>query len=706
MTDLRSFLQQCAEFQVSFENDLLLPIEDLIELLRHPVFEGLDLLLLTIRHRGHDFRQGRPVPTLSAYRCPDGMAGGFDSLERIFNFLGTHFEPPASDVAPTLDHVLRGAESVGYVPRATLARVVVLSRGRKSGSARALRQLASAFQSFSQNSVNLLNESYDIAIAEWQELRKRLRPSSHLGLESFCEFILERYGLRTYPHELAGYPPLWSSLGQVPESEPDRLTGLVRSLTSQIGSRKPFYWRRESKYYLLIPFVPRRAQSRRRLRYCILACSDTPIKRYVVDNLVRFIDLYFNEFLEVQRSKHLAELREATLALHLEVRQQPFTRRAQVRQRLAKFSHGALSNVVETTNAFSATLRLFEFESQTLKREAMATGADVRATRSNSETERIPVNQLNSVNAQTFRQTRKGRHRYEPNLATSALRHREGSASELCMPLFFKDTKLGTVNFESPELRGFDDDISYITQVVGEIENFVALLFESNDKYWLARRSRYEQNVHELSNLISRAADLPEHYREQIRGWITQTAITGLSDAHPLEELEKFRNTYWQRSRLNLPALGELETERIDTYERGTAVVLRNPLLCIPAYQMSLLKLIYKNLLDNYQDHGNRLRDKLIVRHRGVGRPVEFNVVSSHPIPHEKLEAASLAPIASHDPQKGEHSGLLIVGVLARHLGGFVHLGNLPRTTGIGLGTQEQFRMVVTVPISEVESAR
>lgn len=673
--------------------DPVYPVDSLCDVLNHPMLANIELLLLTERHI--DKRSIGVMPSLSIAKCKGSAAEVMDSFRRIYEIVvgvdhAANFQDlqkRRSDTArrsyPTRAQLTRVAAEHGFKKKHFKElRCTILTRNLPSSAKPLLPLIAEVAYALRLSSLNLANESKRITGADWGDFQKLLE-ESHVGVESprvLCEYLSHKYGLtathwfRSSPQDGWTLRDTYALSDMAVEDLVEIPTAALMRFNDQLQFGRPLYGKHGHRYLMIVPFVNPRARVPVDVSRIVCLESRTPFRPYVVRNVLEFQDRYFNEYLQKAQMGHLADIQDWWGAANI-------SEVFEFRREFATLANSTFEKIIALSNAFSATCRIFDPESASLVLLTEVTEDGVQRTASAEKVRAIPLAKVEaSVNTQTFLKCEKGRYIYVKNQREDGEFHlRKNSRAEICFPLFFKAARLGTLNFESPVPAGFfETDRQYLTLITNQLMRHLEQRFDANDKYWLSRRAQLEQNVHELSNIIRESA-FPVGYRERIAALLNKTSVSTSKPDQPLQRLVEFRDNYLPERTTRIAALGDESEQILSVRLEACRFDLPDPTSLMTDHKMSLLKIIYKNLLDNLCMHCDPERDRLYVDGTTKGA-VRITMISQRPFTEHELQNAGVAPIAgcgSHPAGvEDEHSGLLLVGILTRHLGGFMHVKN------------------------------
>jgi len=396
----------------------------------------------------------------------------------------------------------------------------------------------------------------------------------------------------------------------------------------------------------------------------------------------------------------------------------------------------ALRRIVKITNAHSATIRLYDPQKRSLKLFVDVYNDEENAQRDKHLDEitfssyRYGEDQGKSMNCSMF--LMKDSHYkavYEGQLITydkqtkadsgsenkgaskkrmkrKALQVREQTASELCMPFYYKNIKIGVMNFESPILNGFDSECimdseyslhnkrkkplrdengfveikenSFLYAVKMMLENYYTLLLERNDSHFLSRLIERESYFHDLQNLLDSNEDL-----NQYRDKIIQLVENIRQDIREDEKstLKCLVDVREEALKEHIDNMGDFSHEIMPAYEQNLIVdsflIEHSSKIKISSDMRLSLECIYRNLLVNFFNYANPDRgDKLQVVFEEKTRCLYINQVMKRALPTIRPEHRYFETLITKNTMRGEkiHSGLFIVGTLVRQLGGYIYL--------------------------------
>jgi hypothetical protein len=470
--------------------------------------------------------------------------------------------------------------------------------------------------------------------------------------------------------------------------------------------RMPITFKDDDCYHLLVPVA--KSYEKIYFRYIFLITHKKPIDEFVLTNLNSLISDYFNRFIESEKFALLSNLQSIALNVSLseqnsklnDTKKQLEDKDNDSLECLRILTTYAFKEVVNISNAYSATMRLYD-----PSKGALILFVDCFNT---EESDGEPGTDLlfsdfksgengKSINCQVFTKTEmSGKAIYATNQRVKqAIKRRPQTVAELCMPLYYKLVKIGTVNFESPIKNGFDSechlpiaedhtvnirDDSFLYSVKIMLENYYALLRERNDTKYLSRFLNRESNFHDLKNIIGSKGDLNNQRTEILRllGNIRTLNEINQNSVSSLACIKKLKDQIIEERKKNAGDFAE------DIYkQKELRIILNKPLMDNPEkYQITsrtegIIKDIYKNLLVNFLNYSSASDgDTLLALYDEKTGFLRFNQISKKPMPKldNNLMQYFETPISmkTSEYEAKTKSGLFIVGALVRQLGGYI----------------------------------
>lgn len=493
-------------------------------------------------------------------------------------------------------------------------------------------------------------------------------------------------------------------------------------------NRMPITFKESGVYFLLIPIA--KNFDKEYFRYALLITNDRPIEHFILKNINEVIADYFIRYIEEQKRTLLTEMQAEYFSNILNLKKS--------RDALKSLARYAFEKIINITNAYSATIRLFNPARGTLKLFAEANNKEENAIRTVSMDEiffsdfRGANNkrdlQGKSLNCRMFmvheRLTEEGipiavyegclfnyydAKKSTPQNKIKTLPAREQTASDLCMPFYYKNIKIGTVNFESPIVNGFDSECalddtgkpervlikngvnrngqllfekcvkirsdSFLYAVKVMLENYYALLCGNNDSHFLARLIQRESNMHDLIKVLNSDEDLNAH-RDYMLNLVGE--IRGVSEKKPetLAAMVGVRNEKINERKLKLGKWSERIPNIEITLPMNKFIHEKAKTVPLSGEEFSALSIIYKNLIANFFKYGApELGDRLMLKYNKNTKILRISQTLTRPLPLTNDDARYFETPIHHNNSSGKsmHSGLFIVGVLVRQLGGYIY---------------------------------
>lgn len=685
---------------------LLLCIEDVGEELSDRTLEDLSLLLVSCRCT----REGqRIIPTLSLLKRAGEECRLVDSLEDLLLFITAH-GPKAEIPQPPprfweqLYQYAKGKEfQILAHSESTSSGISVFFIGCFTGNItqhsteKAKTRLLDISQravNVVRNSLNLINYSMDRTLNDWSTLLSRLRPRN-LQLQSVdeaivtvCEFIESEYNIQCSIFQFEPRKDEWQPYSADASLTDLAFADLLNRLMKRLDSHKPLYGRHKQKYYLFVPFGSVRAKTF--VQYVLFLVNDDPMPSYLPQNLARFIDYYFNEALQQERLSILSGLNRETLQIPGQSPDIFASPAFHPIKAMYTFASSTFRCVLRVSNVFAITMRIFDPSVRGLRLLVEEVDFRMNKLESGTRLDVIPLkDKAKSLNARTFvKLGEQSSPQRRPILSPhSSYNRRFEAASEICYNLHFKSQRVGTVNFEYPMFKGYEFEEGFLDAIVSSLESHLTMLLEFSDKHWLTRRAQYEQNVHEAINVISNSR-LSKKDQMQISDYLRRGLLVDQGTPRMLGEATKYVREYLAKKEQSGPY-------DMSDLEQCCRCEISDPEIKVDAYWLGLVNIILKNLLENFFKYCIHNRDFLTVRHGKGDDYITIKLFGSIPFPEDVLLYGTFRPLPSpnFDEVKPERKGLLLVGILTRQLGGFVHLANSTE--------KSRCTLFITIPLSQ-----
>ena len=334
------------------------------------------------------------------------------------------------------------------------------------------------------------------------------------------------------------------------------------------------------------------------------------------------------------------------------------------------FCHRITLQLSVLTNSHSVTVRKFSPFTNSL--DLVSSFA---FEKSDEASIAIKCDPSNSVNAFCFLQDTVTPYVYLPDIhnipelyrsggLSNALRSREKTNSEICLPIGSHPLRLGTLNLESANYAAYELDIEFLQSIAFHISQYWKTLSTVDDAWWLSQLSLTHLATHELRDFKETLDSPQRHALENIIYTIS-----------PAEHFNQNHEQKWtaflnfvrrQHNRLASPDLFD-KIWVIDGIDGDETISNRF---------LGSLRLIVHSMLSNTR-HSEYTKNKIHIEKQvsGVNSVIsikyESRVSFVDPDSLVDLERRFSVPALSAD---GWHFGLFLIGVHARLLGGDVEI--------------------------------
>ncbi|HEY1602674.1 MAG TPA: hypothetical protein VGG64_23925 [Pirellulales bacterium] len=700
----------------------LLPIEELRDTLSLPFLAPLSLAMLahwTLR----DGTLGI-LPSLCLTKLPEQTTTNIATVPMLYRSLQLPGSPPSVALSQRLTDISSYLRSHGFV-EFTFPDITILSKHHDSTHVSAFGPLAERCRRFNDRSLNKANASRDVLRRADKHADRGVKYDRRTDTtaSNLLTYVCTRFDLRGWLLERqfgASQTPShyrrrntylpWTVLPGQHHCPTDFVALADDHITAE--NTNPFLTIHNGQHVLLYPFVGDLTGDL--ARFLLLITGSTYLRPELVRTLLRHSAHYFSAYKQrglleaisdLDSLAHTVSRRESLGALL----NAPMTLTTRVRS----IANVILNVIVHTSNAYTGTCRIFNPMTRSLDLVASVTlhGADQPA-------QSIHLSSAKSWNVTAF----KGPDRfvYIPNVdkyrrelskdTHSSLGdvdyriYRRDTQSQMCFPLFYKGTRIGVLNLESPIPNAFRQQGKDLLRFVRTLQNYVAAQQDSADRAWLATRTEEYQGWHEIRGIIH-SPTFPQAFRDLLDPLLTQTMAHSVSTTLvPLSHLRRFLDNYIREYRATLmqTGLGGIAATVADSFAQNISLNGHRDKLRIESYKLDWICVICKHLLDNCRKHSNPLRDYFRVELRkggpdaagrarsifGNGPRVEIIVWQHSLLDDAILQSLFYRPIT--DDEGRTSFGLFIVGMLAREMGGSAFAGNIP--------DQSASRIVVTIP--------
>src|SRR5262249_50101889 len=153
----------------------------------------------------------------------------------------------------------------------------------------------------------------------------------------------QRFGVECHP---ASCSPAgrWSiaattSLRQYPN--------MIRRHSALLSQARTVSIRARNRFIIVVPFLSLRTDRYRKLRSVLIVVSPSRLPYFIIEAINRLIDIYFNEFLQEQKTRHLDLLRRNVEAFQTASPPTEYWRLLDVTTNIAKFFKHASEPAVQ-----------------------------------------------------------------------------------------------------------------------------------------------------------------------------------------------------------------------------------------------------------------------------------------------------------------------------------------------------------------------
>lgn len=636
--------------------DLLLPVLDSLKF-------SDSIMMLSVRSN----KKNTIIPTLSLLKKSNQKTIIFSSISEILTQIGADL-----DIENDYSKIICAIDSSNYSYESSVnKKVLLLFKNKKD--LKYIKRMSTLFYSIRQKSINLLNDSLQLADRNRKELMTQMTVDICQMTDHFARFITEKYKINTFPMEFDQDKNSYVCKQECPLE----IVQICNKYNiAEHDKEKPIAKTIETHCYIIYPFAS--TLIKRDVKYILVLDSLNGIPSYVLTNLRYFLNYYFAVYLEKEKNNLIQTLYDKILKLpDIVGKRIEENYSINIQKIIPDFIEPAFDMVLSTTNAFSASFRMYNPAKKSLELVVAKNTNEVRNQAVNNKHIYI-TDKANSMVLSTFLSTKK-EERYDPDIHSQSknyLNHRENTKTELCYCIFFKDVAIGTLNFESSIVNAFVNDKSYLKKIRTMLEGFLAFFYESNDKQWMARRSQQYENQHELKNLI-KTGHIPENIRTFLAELVTEQNISMSTRSVNLKALSKYRKDYIKKYKDDLdyfPSnLSLIKNEMVENFSHGIKVQITNNNLFIADYKLNMIKIIFKNLLDNYRKHSDIERDSVYVNFNEEDRTLVIMSRSSRKLKKDLVNKLLNESIGAN---LKKHDGLFIVGMLTRHLNGYAYAYN------------------------------
>ncbi len=441
-------------------------------------------------------------------------------------------------------------------------------------------------------------------------------------------------------------------------------------------------------FFVIVP-VARKVSTQVRQNRILLVYKNEPISSRTIDHVLDYIDLFLSDRMAANRLNEMISVQQRILAIPETLSTNKLIAYQEFEEPFRRFAASRLDQILSTTHAFSAVVRLYDPELNELTIFEEACDADgYRDTNRSHPYHAISLRlHRTSVNAFTFLDGGKKYDwvyintfgspvpkQYRESGLESSWMVRENARSEICFPLISGQLPFGVLNIESPLRGAFDDDIPYLLAEKRSIEAFYDRLIHASDVVWLRSHIIRYENIHEIKNYAD-------------HGFFNKET-TDILARLLWSEAEARRTPDKKEDSISLGALkvnledwtyrmhSDLSEENITKIQSTLAFNFPHS-MTVSLELFESVEVILKNLVQNVVRWGDPERDKITIsvqhfyeiKDPGV---IRVRMRTYGKITGDILERIGISPIK--DKAGSLHFGLFLVGMLTRALGGVLYV--------------------------------
>lgn len=663
----------------------LVPKEDAVDFFDNIFFDGCKVLI--VQAYGGD---KIIIPSLSFYfekSKKEFKKEYFESVNKLFDWVGLKEEAIKKKSIITLSKHLDKLYHVKYYERHEL---LIASKHKCFFKIDILEDILELQYLLKRNSLNLLNTSYKLTVDQLSEIKKGFSPSIKETAIFFSTFFENKYNCISSVFSKSYLNGKWVLVKENYKIA-ENLKKKISEKEKLLDYKKSIYFKFKTDYILVLPFI--NDLKSHYFKHFIVLIFTHKIPRHLITNYTKFVNNYFNAFLEKEKRAITNKLQNKIITI--QENQTYLKDNFNPENELSVYAQNALDDIVIVTNAFSGTFRWYDIEKKSLvlKAEGNENGEVTRRNITNSVSHEISIEEHRSVNVMTFRNVEKGKFLYIEDTTNIGLQLRENSKSELCFPVYFKNTKIGVLNFESPELRGFNKEtIQYLKEITGLIEHFYIQLLELNDKLWLSKRSQIYQNFHELESTI-KGKNFPLKYKKTLLPLLEKQQISIDEETSSFNELNSFINEYFNDFKK------ETLYENYRDFKNSVQIRIDEDVLKqkFKKHVIDSVLIIIKNIVNNQRKFSNKKDGFISININNSS--IFINNESSMPLSEEYRNKYLYAPYQTgFNTEKRTHFGLFVIGMLVRQLGGYSYVYIGDENT---IKNKKVMKLKIRIPISK-----
>jgi hypothetical protein len=654
---------------IPYINDInrnkLISIEDIVTFFDDSYFDDCSALIIS----GYGDRK-TILPSLSFYFSKTNYFKYrvFESTKDIYSYIHRKFKGSSNVNGKNifeLFEMISSQKNSLFVKYFEESQVLILSYSENIFKLSEFETIITFLFLAKRNSLNLLNSSYTFTLADLSEIEKCFSRSIGETINGFKHFFETQY---QEMEAFICFKDYENGKWVIKEAgENISVKTISKSIKLAVEYEKPIYQRSRNNFFLLLPFL--NDKKNYILKYVLVLKSSNRIPRYIVTNYIKFTNNYFNAFLEKEKGICLNDLQSKII--QIQSRQRFLDTDFDAIDELKAFAKDALNSIVQLTNSFSATLWLYNPNGRCLELTAENEPLENLNYIREENTRSIPLSTYKSINVQTFKTTSsltKDQYILITDTKKRGLRLHD-SNSELCFPFYFKNVKIGVVNFESADRKGFDkDSIQYCKNMRNLLQSFYIQSLEINDKVWLSRRTQIYQNYHEIENVIN-LPEFPSKFKDELNRLIEQQQISLDDKYDTLDRLLIFKEDFFAKIRDITPI------EIYNMFYQNVFIKIDKEIIRIKfrKFVVDSLVIILKNILSNQRNYAENDRDQLnVLITKDI---IHFNINSSRPLLSPENKRYLISPFETvQNELKKTHYGLFTIGMLARQLGGYSNI--------------------------------
>jgi len=419
---------------------------------------------------------------------------------------------------------------------------------------------------------------------------------------------------------------------------------------------------------------------------------------------------FINYLYSKQRLAAINLMDDAVVDAYNNVKISPPTTQSEIDSKIKDQIKPALDFVLYTTDAYSASLRIYDQSTQGLKTLVRSCDEDGGYSCDNFSTIKLKGHKYKSVNVFTFLNggdipyvylpliSKKGQLQipveYRKKGLQTNLAYRKHTKSELCFPLMSSRICFGTLNFEAPSVHAFDGDIEYLKIFKKSIELICNAYAAISDFNWVTSQVDVSASIHELYQHLDVGSVFSHEQKDLLRNLfpknsLSQGPVSALScSAYGLriEIYNWIKRTYLHRTSIQFvnKVFKIIKFKFLDF-----SMPLKNK------FYIGVF-IILKNLIQNSVSHGDLDKDVIILDDQkyfmlGPGGTLRIIYLSKNHVNKNILDKLCISPV---DNKRGERRhGMFLVGLIVKVLNG---------TTSIDRdSTKPGFSMLIKVPYME-----